>query len=78
MLSVIIYGHAVAIEGLLGAGVVFGAIAYRVWRKEEESRTRKDEARRQKSSEHENKGDEEMAPLVVSTGQGNGSEKVPR
>jgi len=71
VLSVIIYGHHIAFEGLLGAGIVFGAIAYRVWRKEEEGRQRKEQARRAKSSEHENKGDEEAAtPLVVKEASG--------
>jgi adenosine 3'-phospho 5'-phosphosulfate transporter B2 len=65
VLSVIIYGHNIALEGVAGAAVVFAAIAYRVWRKENEDRARKEQARRAKSSEHENKGDpEDSFPLV--------------
>lgn len=41
ILSVVIFGHSVALQGMIGACVVFFAILYRVYRKEQESKDRK-------------------------------------
>jgi len=68
VLSIAIYGHHVSPLGLSGAFVVFGAIGYRVWRKEQEGREAKERAKRAKSSEHENEGDEELTKLKAPGG----------
>lgn len=46
ILSVVIYGHSVAPQGMFGACLVFLAILYRVWKKEDETKRAKEEAKR--------------------------------
>ena len=64
ILSVIIFGHTVAAQGMLGAVMVFVAILYRVWRKDVEAKQAKEKAKRAKDSAVEHKGDEEDLKLV--------------
>jgi len=60
VLSVIIFGHAIAAQGMVGAVLVFVAILYRVWKKDQESKQAKELAKRAKDSSHQFKDDEEM------------------
>jgi len=57
ILSVIIFGHVIAPQGMVGAVLVFLAILYRVWRKDHDSKLVKEKTKRQKDSGAE---DEEM------------------
>jgi adenosine 3'-phospho 5'-phosphosulfate transporter B2 len=64
ILSVIIYGHSVTPLGMFGACIVFFALGYRVWKKEQETKEAKEASKRAKSSEHQHQGDiEEEVPL---------------
>ena len=58
ILSVIIFGHLIAPQGMVGAVTVFLAILYRVWRKDRDSKLAKERTKRAKDSG--NMDDEEM------------------
>jgi solute carrier family 35 (adenosine 3'-phospho 5'-phosphosulfate transporter), member B2 len=57
VVSVILFGHAIAVQGMVGAVMVFLAIIYRVVRKERDSKKAKEMTKRAKDSGAE---DEEM------------------
>jgi adenosine 3'-phospho 5'-phosphosulfate transporter B2 len=50
ILSVIIFGHVIAPQGMAGAVLVFMAILYRVWKKEQETKLKKEMTKRAKDS----------------------------
>lgn len=78
ILSVVIFGHSVAFQGMVGACVVFLAILYRVYRKELESREKKkgrvtggknsdaeEDTKLMLTKEQPNANDTELTPIVA-------------
>lgn len=51
ILSVVFFNHPITKEGFLGALAVFGAIVFRVWKKDHDARVAKELAKRAKSDE---------------------------
>ena len=65
-LSMIIYGHSITAEGAVGVFIVFGALAWRTWKKDAEAKESKERAKRAKSGEVVQPGDEESVALKTS------------